>query len=99
MGKALEQAVILDKELELAGIWRRGGDINELLSRADILIDFSLPDANEVIVNAVIKNNTPLAFKKRESVSPPSYSAIYARPFVTPSEFLRQPLSNTSLHH
>ncbi len=60
MGKALEQAVILDKELELAGIWRRGGDINELLSRADILIDFSLPDANEVIINAVIKNNTPL---------------------------------------
>tara|TARA_B100001093_G_scaffold462717_1_gene478206 strand:+ start:575 stop:1231 length:657 start_codon:yes stop_codon:yes gene_type:complete len=60
MGKALEQAVILDKELELAGIWRRGGDINELLSRADILIDFSLPDANEVILNAVIKNNTPL---------------------------------------
>ena len=60
MGKALEQAVILDNELELAGIWRRGGDINELLSRSDVLIDFSLPEANEVILNAAIKNNTPL---------------------------------------
>ena len=60
MGKALEQAVLLDEELDLAGIWRRGDDINKLLIRSDILIDFSLPEANEVILDAAIKSNTPL---------------------------------------
>ena len=60
MGKALEKTVILDDELELAGIWRRGNDINKLLTLSDILIDFSLPEANEVILDAAIKSNTPL---------------------------------------
>tara|TARA_B100001059_G_C17801157_1_gene566265 strand:- start:390 stop:1046 length:657 start_codon:yes stop_codon:yes gene_type:complete len=60
MGKALEQAVTSDKELEFAGIWRRGEDISQLLLDSDILIDFSLPEANEIILNAAIHKNIPL---------------------------------------
>ena len=44
MGQAVADAIEQSTDFELAGIWRRGEDIDALLEKCDVLIDFSLPN-------------------------------------------------------
>tara|TARA_R110002096_G_scaffold117236_1_gene254121 strand:- start:25650 stop:26312 length:663 start_codon:yes stop_codon:yes gene_type:complete len=60
MGQALADVVQQQSDLALCGIWRRGEDLGALLSNADVLIDFSLPDALESILAEVQARSVPL---------------------------------------
>ena len=46
--------------LELAGVWRRGEDLDSIVAGADVLIDFSLPEATATVAAAAMQHNTPL---------------------------------------
>ncbi len=52
MGQALAASIDDQSDLLLAGVWRRGGDIDALLENADVVIDFSLPEATAEVLNA-----------------------------------------------
>jgi 4-hydroxy-tetrahydrodipicolinate reductase len=60
MGQAIAASVQQHADLELAGIWQRGEDIDPLLAAADVLIDFSLPEATEGLLAAVVRHQKPL---------------------------------------
>lgn len=60
MGRSIADRVDLAPDLELAGIWRRGGDIDEVASVSDVLIDFSLPDALAAVLSAANRHRLPL---------------------------------------
>lgn len=60
MGRSIADRVDLAPDLELAGIWRRGGDIDEVASVSDVLIDFSLPDALATVLSAANRHRLPL---------------------------------------
>ena len=60
MGQALGASVDLDAGLELAGIWKRGGDLSDLLVASDVAIDFSLPEATQIVLDAAVRHQTPL---------------------------------------
>ena len=47
-------------DLELAGVWRRGDDLDSIVAGADVLIDFSLPEATATVAAAAMQHNTPL---------------------------------------
>lgn len=60
MGQAIAQSVAVADDLKLAGVWERGDDLGEIAATADVLIDFSLPEATAVVTAAAIEHNTPL---------------------------------------
>lgn len=60
MGQAIQQSVDLADDLAFAGMWTRGSSLDEILAAADVLIDFSLPDANAEVLAAVSKHQKPL---------------------------------------
>jgi 4-hydroxy-tetrahydrodipicolinate reductase len=60
MGQAIAESVRQNPELELLGIWQRGGDLNKLLADADVVIDFSLPAGTESVLEAVVRHGKPL---------------------------------------
>ncbi len=60
MGQAVAAAVARSDELTLAGIWRRGEDLDALLAQSDVIIDFSLPDGTSQVVAAALRNSKPL---------------------------------------
>ncbi len=60
MGQAIATSVLQRADLELTGIWQRGEDIDPLLAAADVLIDFSLPEATQDIIAAVVRHQKPL---------------------------------------
>ncbi|MGI9201582.1 MAG: 4-hydroxy-tetrahydrodipicolinate reductase [Woeseiaceae bacterium] len=60
MGQAIAQSVESADDLELAGIWQRGGALDDVLSDADVLIDFSLPEANTEVLQAALDHHRPL---------------------------------------
>lgn len=60
MGRSIADRVDLAPDLELVGIWRRGGDIDEVASVSDVLIDFSLPDALAAVLSAANRHRLPL---------------------------------------
>lgn len=60
MGRALAETVEQQADLALCGVWRRGEDLAILLKDADVLIDFSLPEASELILAEVRARNLPL---------------------------------------
>ena len=60
MGQALEQAITRHSDLALAGTWYRDSDLAQILSAADVLIDFSLPAATEFVLQAAVECKTPL---------------------------------------
>jgi len=47
-------------ELELAGLWQRGQDLDEMVAAADVVIDFSLPEGTELVLEAVVRHRKPL---------------------------------------
>jgi 4-hydroxy-tetrahydrodipicolinate reductase len=60
MGQAIAAAVESASDLELAGIWQRGADLEPVVSAADVLIDFSLPEATAMVIECVERLGTPL---------------------------------------
>ena len=44
----------------MTGIWQRGGDIDALVATADVVVDFSMPDGTEAVVEAAVKHEKPL---------------------------------------
>lgn len=60
MGQAIAERVQAAADLALAGVWRRGGDIDEIVSSSDVLIDFSLPEATGTVISAATRHGVPL---------------------------------------
>ena len=60
MGQAVARAVDAGEELELAGVWKRGDDLDAVLADADVLVDFSLPAATREILDATTASRSPL---------------------------------------
>jgi 4-hydroxy-tetrahydrodipicolinate reductase len=60
MGQAIASGIDMTDDLDLAGIWRRDNDIDEIVANSDVLIDFSLPEATYTIVAAIVRHGIPL---------------------------------------
>ncbi|MCG8371758.1 MAG: 4-hydroxy-tetrahydrodipicolinate reductase [Proteobacteria bacterium] len=60
MGQAIAAGLESHGELAVAGIWRRGGDLDGLVRSADVVVDFSLPEGTEAVVDAVLRHGRPL---------------------------------------
>jgi len=60
MGQAIAGLVEAADDLTLAGVWKRGDDINALAGSCDVLIDFSLPDAIDQIISAATQHQVAL---------------------------------------
>jgi len=60
MGHAIATIVENAEDLSLAGIWKRGEDLGVLLESADVLIDFSLPDGTDRVIDALATGGIPL---------------------------------------
>ncbi len=60
MGQSIAMSVQQHSELELLGIWQRGQDLNELVAAADVVIDFSLPEGTELVLETVVRHGKPL---------------------------------------
>ena len=52
MGQAIMQAIDAADDVQVSGVWARGESIDELVAAADVIIDFSLPDATETVLQA-----------------------------------------------
>lgn len=60
MGLAIAASIEASEDLTLAGIWKRGSDINPIAAAADVVIDFSLPTGSEDVLAAALSHKTPL---------------------------------------
>ena len=60
MGQAIAVSVRQRSELELLGLWQRGQDLDGMVAAADVVIDFSLPEGTELVLEAVVRHGTPL---------------------------------------
>lgn len=76
MGRALIQSIGLEDGLHLASLWLRepasfdrdevssrallSDDIDKVAAAAEVLIDFSLPEATDAVLAAVLRHETPL---------------------------------------
>ncbi len=60
MGKAIADGIASMDDLQLAGTWGRGDDLDALIAEADVVIDFSLPEGTMAVLEAVKRHGTPL---------------------------------------
>lgn len=60
MGQAVVAAIERAADLTLAGVWARHTDIDAVVEAADVLIDFSLPEATAAVLEAVLRHGKPL---------------------------------------
>ncbi len=60
MGQAIMQAIDTADDLQVSGVWARGESIDEVVAAADVIIDFSLPDATAILLEAVLRHQKPL---------------------------------------
>lgn len=60
MGQSIAAGIAQHDDLELAGTWKRGDDLDALLANADVVIDFSLPNGTAEVAKAVVRQPTPL---------------------------------------
>ena len=60
MGKAIAAGIAALDDMELAGTWGRGDDLDALLAAADVVIDFSLPEGTMAVLDAVRRHGKPL---------------------------------------
>lgn len=60
MGQGIAASVEASDKLVLAGIWRRGEDLDPVVASADVVIDFSLPEATSDVLAASIKHGKPI---------------------------------------
>ena len=60
MGQAIAAAIAAADDLRHAGTWDRGGDLDALLETCDVLIDFTLPEATDIVTEAAARHGVPL---------------------------------------
>jgi 4-hydroxy-tetrahydrodipicolinate reductase len=60
MGQAISASIEQQADLGLAGLWRRGTDLDVVVESADVVIDFSLPAATVEVLEAVVRHRKPL---------------------------------------
>lgn len=60
MGQAIADGITRSEDLELAGIWKRGEDLEGLVGNADVLVDFSLPGATNTVIEAALRHEVPI---------------------------------------
>jgi len=76
MGQAIMHSIAGSDDLQLASVWVRGeervrsldlpqdvlcsSDLDKVVSVADVVVDFSLPEATSGVVAAVVRNGKPL---------------------------------------
>lgn len=60
MGQAIATGIEHQPGLELAGIWTRDGDLDKVVEAADVVVDFSLPEATVEVLAAVLRHKKPL---------------------------------------
>jgi 4-hydroxy-tetrahydrodipicolinate reductase len=60
MGRAVANGIAAFDDLHLAGIWRRGENLEGLVRDSDVVIDFSLPEATAEVLSAVRRHRVPL---------------------------------------
>ena len=60
MGQAIMQAIDAADDLQVSGVWARGESIDEVVAAADVIIDFSLPDATAILLETVMRHRKPL---------------------------------------
>ena len=60
MGQAIAAVLASQPDATLAGHWARGEDIAALLQTADVIVDFTLPEATATIANACAASARPL---------------------------------------
>ena len=60
MGEAIARGLDSQADMSLVGNWRRGDDLDALVREADVVIDFSMPEATAEVVAAVLRHDKPL---------------------------------------
>lgn len=60
MGLAIAASVEASAQLALAGIWKRGEALEPIVASADVIIDFSLPEATADVLAAAIRHEKPM---------------------------------------
>lgn len=60
MGQAIAASIEQQADLDLAGVWRRGDNLDGIIALADVVIDFSLPEGTEKVAAAVARFGKPL---------------------------------------
>ena len=60
MGQAIAAGLEARQHMTLAGLWGRGDDLDALLRKADVVIDFSLPDGTMQVLEVVLRHGKPL---------------------------------------
>ena len=60
MGQAVKQAIDAADDVCLSQIWARNESIDDVLADSDVLVDFSLPGANDAVLQAIAQHHTPL---------------------------------------
>jgi 4-hydroxy-tetrahydrodipicolinate reductase len=60
MGQSIATRIDARTDLELVGLWRRGEDLAALVRAADVVVDFSLPEATAAVLEEVTRRGTPL---------------------------------------
>jgi 4-hydroxy-tetrahydrodipicolinate reductase len=60
MGQAVAAGLEQQDAMELAGLWGRGDDLDDLVAGSDVVIDFSLPDGTAQVLDAVVRHGKPL---------------------------------------
>ena len=60
MGKAIAAGLDGQDDMEFVGFWGRGDDLDALVSAADVVVDFSLPDGTAEVLEAVLRQDKPL---------------------------------------
>ena len=57
VGRAIAAGLESADDMELAGLWKRGEDLDTLVSAADVVVDFSLPDGTSQVLDAVSQSS------------------------------------------
>ncbi len=60
MGQAIARLAGERDDIEVAGLWGRGDDLDELLAGADVVIDFSLPEGTMQVLDAASRLGKPV---------------------------------------
>ena len=60
MGQAVAGGLEARDDMELAGLWGRGDDLDALVDEADVVVDFSLPEGTAEVVDAALRQGKPL---------------------------------------
>ena len=60
MGQAIAASLEQQEDLELAGLWGRGDDLDALVASSDVVIDFSLPAGTRQVLDSVVRQGKPL---------------------------------------